>query len=128
MGVFDYGTAADGNGGLCCVVRNDGLVLCYFNYGLEIYATTVAAGERAHVFVMRDVDRFYIGAKGVVGTNRLVSSTSFVGNKGFRIGYANVSYGETKAIKIDEWRVYVNEARYPTSGMYSSPTIPFPDP
>jgi hypothetical protein len=128
MGMFDYGTSSDGSGGLCAVLRHDGSVMCFFDYGIEINAGYVTVGSRTHVFIMRDGDRFYIGSGGTVGTNRLVSTTSFVGNKGFRIGYANVTYLETKAIKIDEFRVYENAANYPTSGTYSPPTIPFPDP
>ncbi len=128
MGVFDYGTTADGSGGLCTAVRYDGLIMCFFAYGIEIHAGYVTAGERVHLFIMRDGDRFYIGSGGTVGTNRLVSTTGFVGNNGFRIGYANVSFLETKAIKVDEWRVLANAANYPTSGTYSPPTFPFPDP
>jgi len=128
MGVFDYGTAADGVGGACFVLRNDGAVMCYFAYSSQVNAPPISAGKRSHVFLMRDGDRFYIGSNGVVGTNRLVSSTTFVGNKGFRIGYANVTDNETKAIKVDEFRVYANAANYPTSGTYSPPTVPFPDP
>ena len=128
MGVFDYGTAADGAGGACMCIRYDGLVMCFFAYGVPIYSNNVSAGNRSHVFLMRDGDRFYIGSNGSVGTNKLVSETAFAGNKGFRIGYANVTYNETKALKIDEWGVVVNEARYPTSGAYSVPSFPFPDP
>lgn len=129
MGVFDYASSADGGGGLCVVVRNDGLVMCFFGYGIEINlgVSTASAGNRSHVFIQRSGDRFYIGSAGVVGSSLLVSSTSFVGNKAFRIGYANVTGLETKAIKIDEFRVFAGEAKYPLSGKYSVPTTPFPD-
>ena len=128
MGVFDYGTAADGLGGLCVILTNTGLPMCFVAYGLEINVTgvTVAAGERAHLFVQRSGGKIYIGCKGTVGTNRDVHSL-FVGDKGFRIGYANPTYLETVAIRIDEWRVFSGEAKYPLSGTYTVPANPFPD-
>lgn len=67
---------------------------------------------------MRDGPRFYIGAAGTVGENKLVSDTAFVGNKGFDIGYALAASLDPKALKIDEWRVFSGEASYPTSGNY----------
>ena len=127
MGVFDYGTEADGAGGLCMTIRYDGLPMCFVSYGLAIHAGVyLAAGERAHLFIQRSGSKIYMGAKGTVGTNRDVHA-SFVGNNGFRIGYANVTYLETKAIKIDEFRVFAGEAKYPLSGNYVVPTTPFPD-
>ncbi len=128
MGVFDYGSASDGLGGLCVVIRYDGLPMCFMAYSLEINVAgvTVAAGERAHLFVQRSGGKIYIGCRGAVGTNRDVPA-SFVGDKGFRVGYANVTYNETKAIKIDEWRVFEGEAKYPLSGTYTVPANPFPD-
>ena len=128
-GIFEYGGAADGVGGLCAFFRFDGLVCCSFVYGIFMYGpVTAAIGERIHMFVMRDGNNFYIGAKGYVGTSMTLAQTTFVGNKAFRLGYANVTYGQQKACKIDEWRVYANEARYPTSGTYNIPTNAFPDP
>lgn len=129
MGIFDYGSSSDGNGGFCAVIRYDGLVLCFFEYGVQINvgSLTASAGKRVHVFIQRSGDRFYIGSDGIVGTNILVSSTPFVGDKAFRVGYANVTYNETKAIKIDEFRVFAGEAKYPLSGTYSIPVNPFPD-
>jgi len=128
MGIFDYSSGSDGAGGLCAVLRYDGLVMCSFVYGVQIWAGTVAVGQRKHMFIQRSGNTIYIGSGGTVGTNIDIASTSFVGNKAFRIGYANVTYLETKAIKIDEWRVTSGEAKYPTSGTYTIPTIPFPDP
>lgn len=128
MGIFDYASGANGIGGLCAVLRNDGLVMCFFAYGVPIWAVSAAAGQRMHMFIQRAGSNIYIGANGSVGTNIAVTSTSFVGNKSFRIGYADVSYLETKAVKIDEFRVIANEARYPLSGTYIVPTTSFPDP
>jgi hypothetical protein len=129
MGVFDYGTNSDGDGGLCVALRHDGLLMCYFAYAVEIntVSTLLSVGERAHIFVQRSGPKIYIGMKGVVGGNINVSSTTFVGDKGFRIGYANISWLQTKAIKIDEFRVFEGEAKYPLSGTYVVPTTPFPD-
>ena len=110
-------------------VYSTGEVLCFFAAAAYISSgITLSAGERAHVFLMRDGATIYIGAKGNVGGNRAVSATTFVGDKAFRIGYADVSNFDPKLIKIDEWRVMSNEARYPGSGTYSIPTIAFPDP
>lgn len=128
MGILDYGTGADGIGGLCAVIRYDGLPMVFFDYAVPIEVSTLlSAGERAHVFIQRSGSSFYMGAKGIVGSNRDISTTSFVGDKGFRIGYANVTYPETRAIKIDEFRVFSGEAKYPLSGTYVIPTTPFPD-
>lgn len=127
-GIFEYGTNADGVGGLCASIRNDGLIMCHFAYGVPIYAGYAASGQRVHIFIQRSGTHIYIGSNGTVGTSIAVSSTTFVGNKGFRIGYVNQTWFDPKAIKIDEWRVKSDEARYPTSGTYIPPTIPFPDP
>ena len=129
-GIFRYGSGAVGVGGFSVVLRYDGAIFCYFG-GLvsPVYTSAVAsAGTRTHLFIMRDGPSFYIGAGGAVGTNRLVSETAFVGNKSFDIGYATADFNDQKAIKIDEFRVFANAANYPTSGSYSPPTFPFPDP
>lgn len=126
-GIFDYGTTIDGTGGLCAVIRGDGLPMCFVEYGLEINATvTVAAGERAHIFIQRSGSKIYMGAKGIVGTNLDIHAL-YAGDKGFRIGYANASNFDGKEIKIDEFRVFAGEAKYPLSGNYIVPTTPFPD-
>lgn len=129
-GIFRYGSGAVGDGGFSVVLRYDGVILCYFG-GLVSPINTGAvasAGNRTHLFIMRDVLSFYIGAGGAVGTNRLVSDTAFVGNKNFDIGYATANFNDPKSIKIDEFRVFANAANYPTSGNYLPPTFPFPDP
>lgn len=127
-GIADYGTTEDGNGGFAFVVRYDGALRVSFDYYTGITAGYTSAGQRVHLFFMRNGARFYCGSNGNVGENRLVADTSFVGNKGFRIGRANMTYTDPKPVKIDEWRIVVNEANYPTSGTYSPPTFPFPDP
>jgi len=129
-GIFRYGSGAVGDGGFSVVLRYDGVILCYFG-GLVSPINTGAvasAGNRTHLFIMRDGPSFYIGAGGAVGTNRLVSGTAFVGNKNFDIGYATANFNDPKSIKIDEFRVFANAANYPTSGTYFPPTVPFPDP
>lgn len=98
-----------------------------FYHGIEINAGTVAAGERVHVFVQRSGSNIYIGSGGTVGGSRAVSLTNFDGNKAFRVGYASTLYLDPKAIKIDEFRVFEGEAKYPLSGTYSIPVNPFPD-
>jgi len=130
-GVFRYGTGDSGLGGLSVVIRSTGSARCYFGALVSPIETSVApfaAGVRSHLFIMRDGPRFYIGAAGTVGENKLVSDTAFVGNKGFDIGYALAASLDPKALKIDEWRVFSGEASYPTSGNYLPPTFPFPDP
>jgi len=130
-GVFRYGTGDSGLGGLSVVIRSTGSARCYFGALVSPIETSVApfaAGVRSHLFIMRDGPRFYIGAAGTVGENKLVSDTAFVGNKGFDIGYALAASLDPKAIKIDEWRVFSGEASYPTSGTYTIPAIAFPDP
>jgi hypothetical protein len=127
-GIADYGTTEDGNGGFAFVVRYDGALRVSFDYYTGITAGYTSAGQRVHLFFMRNGARFYCGSNGNVGEDRLVADTSFVGNKGFRIGRANMTYTDPKPVKIDEWRIVVNEANYPTSGTYSPPTFPFPDP
>lgn len=128
-GIAHYGATTNGVGGFALTVYSTGEILCFFAAGTYINAgITLSAGERAHVFLMRDGSTIYIGAKGSVGGNRAVSATTFVGDKAFRIGYADVSNFDPKLIKIDEWRVMSNEARYPVSGTYSIPSIAFPDP
>lgn len=128
-GIAHYGATTNGVGGFALTVYSTGEILCFFAAGTYINAgITLAAGERTHVFLMRDGSTIYIGAKGNVGGNRAVSATTFVGDKAFRIGYADVSNFDPKLIKIDEWRVMSNQARYPVSGTYSIPTIAFPDP
>jgi hypothetical protein len=130
-GVFRYGTGDSGLGGLSVVIRSTGSARCYFGALVSPIETSVApfaAGVRTHLFIMRDGPRFYIGAAGTVGENKLVSDTAFVGNKGFDIGYALAASLDPKALKIDEWRVFSGEASYPTSGNYLPPTFPFPDP
>ena len=127
-GIADYGTAADGNGGFAFVALYDGALRVHFDYYTGITAGYVSAGQRVHLFFMRNGARFYCGANGNVGENRLVADTPFVGNKGFRIGRANMTYTDPKSVKVDEWRIVVNESNYPTSGTYSPPNFPFPDP
>lgn len=128
-GIAHYGTLANGVGGFAVSIHSSGLVAASFEYGTNLNCgVSVSVGERAHVFVMRDGDNFYMGCKGTVSAARNISTTTFVGDKGFRIGYADMTGLDAKAIKIDEWRVFSSEARYPTSGSYSPPTIPFPDP
>lgn len=128
-GIAHYGTLANGVGGFAVAINSSGLVVASFEYGTNLNCgVSVSVGERAHVFVMRDGDNFYMGCKGTVSAARNISTTTFVGDKGFRIGYADMTGLDAKAIKIDEWRVFSSEARYPTSGSYSPPTIPFPDP
>jgi hypothetical protein len=106
---------------------NDRIVIPFLYFRHDLLAP-FAAGVRSHLFIMRDGPRFYIGAAGTVGENKLVSDTAFVGNKGFDIGYALAASLDPKALKIDEWRVFSGEASYPTSGNYLPPTFPFPDP
>ena len=127
-GIFQYGTGADGDGGFSVVIRYDGVPFAFFTYSVAIECfSLVSAGERAHIFIQRSGSRIYIGAKGVVGQNRLVTETSFVGDKAFRIGYSTVYWFDPKNIKIDEFRVFAGEAKYPLSGNYVVPTTPFPD-
>jgi hypothetical protein len=129
MGIFDYGTSLNGDGGLCVTIRYDGSVQCFFETGVEIHSSGyISAGQRFHLFVQKLESNIYIGNNGIVGSNISASSVTFVGNKGFRIGYANVGSIETKAIKLDEWRVTSNDAKYPTSGAYTIPSTSFPDP
>ena len=128
MGIFGYGSGSSGVGGVAATVYSDGTVRAMFAHGINIVAGSISAGQRVHMFVMRDGDRIYIGSNGTVGESRLVSGTTFVGDKAFTIGYANATYLQTVAIKIDEWRVSANEAKYPTSGTYTIPAIAFPDP
>jgi hypothetical protein len=128
-GIAHYGTSADGVGGFAVSIYSSGLVAAIFEYGTNLNCgVSVSVGERAHVFVMRDGDNFYMGCKGTVSAARNISTTTFVGDKGFRIGYADITSLDAKAIKIDEWHLVTNEARYPLSGTYSVPTTPFPDP
>lgn len=126
-GVFQYGTGSSGADGLCVALYNTGQIVCMFYHGIEINAGTVAAGERVHVFVQRSGSNIYIGSGGTVGNSRAVSLTQFDGNKAFRVGYASTAYLNPKAIKIDEFRVFEGEAKYPLSGTYVVPTTPFPD-
>lgn len=130
-GVFRYGSGSIGLGGMSVVIANTGALICAFGSAvspIETASSTCSAGARTHMFVMRDGDRFYIGAAGVVGSSKLVSDTSFIGDKHFDIGYALAAFNDPQVINIDEWRVISNEAHYPTSGAYSVPTNPFPDP
>ena len=126
-GVFQYGTGSSGADGLCVALYNTGQIVCIFEHGVEINAGTVAPGERVHVFVQRSGSNIYIGSGGTVGGSRAVSLTNFDGNKAFRVGYASTLYLDPKAIKIDEFRVFEGEAKYPLSGAYVVPTTPFPD-
>lgn len=132
MGIFDYASGADGVGGFNACIRYDGTIMVFFAYGVLMEALYAAAGTRTHMFIMRDGNSFYMGSGGRTGSDnsKLVSATTFVGNKYFRIGYANVTYGQTKAIKIDEFRCFSGEARYTTapSSTYQVPSFPFPDP
>ena len=127
-GLFQYGTGESGIGGFCATIYSDSGINCIFEHGSAITAGNATVGKRVHVFVQRSGDRIYIGSDGIVGGNMLVSLTSFVGNKGFRIGYATPVYLNPQQVKIDEWRVTANEAKYPLSGTYSITTTQFPDP
>lgn len=127
-GLFQYGTGESGIGGFCATIYSDSGINCIFEHGYAITAGNATVGKRVHVFVQRSGDRIYIGSDGIVGGNMLVSLTSFVGNKGFRIGYATPVYLDPQQVKIDEWRVTANEAKYPLSGTYSITTTQFPDP
>lgn len=127
-GLFQYGTGESGIGGFCATIYSDSGINCIFEHGYAITAGNATVGKRVHVFVQRSGDRIYIGSDGIVGGNMLVSLTSFVGNKGFRIGYATPVYLNPQQVKIDEWRVTANEAKYPLSGTYSITTTQFPDP
>ncbi len=126
-GAFQYGTGQSGNDGLCVALYNSGQIVAMFTHGIEINAGTITAGTRTHVFVQRSGANIYIGSGGTVGGSRAVSLTSFDGNKSVRVGYANTLYLDPKAIKIDEFRIFAGEAKYPLSGTYTVPANPFPD-
>ena len=126
-GAFQYGTGESGNDGLCVALYNSGQIVAMFAHGIEINAGTITAGTRTHVFVQRSGANIYIGSGGTVGGSRAVSLTSFDGNKSVRVGYAYTKYPDPKAIKIDEFRIFAGEAKYPLSGTYTVPANPFPD-
>ena len=132
MGVFDYASGPDGDGGFSVGVYSDGLIRVFFSYYWYMNAIYATAGVRTHMFVMRDGASFYTGSGGSTSSSNSspIANSTFVGNKILRIGYANITAAETKAIKIDEFRCYSGDARYTTApnSTYPIPSFPFPDP
>ena len=126
-GCIQYGSGSSGNDGFCVALYNSGQIACISTHGVEINAGFASAGTRTHVFIQRSGPTIYIGSGGSVGGSISISSTSFGAEKSFRIGYANTLYHDPKQIKIDEFRVFAGEAKYPLSGTYSIPVNPFPD-
>lgn len=135
-GILQFGQAADGTGGFCVVVRYDGLPMCFFDYGVQMWGGggNVSTGTWYHGFIQRNGDYLTMGHNGYTGSGgRLISNTSqFVPGvaRAFDIGYANVSYIDPKQIRIDEFRVLVGQAPYPISDStaYAIPTASFENP
>jgi hypothetical protein len=126
-GILQFGQAANGTGGFCVVTRYDGLAMCFFTYGLEMWGGTLSTSSWSHCFIQRNGNYLTMGTNGTTGAGgRTISNTgNFVPTikRTFDIGYANITYLDPRDVKIDEFQVRIGEAPYPT-GDYTAYTIP----